>query len=68
MEYFIIDNNGQQAGPFSQDQLVQKAISPETLGWKQHLWWKFRQHNNTGYRKYNTGYKTIGNPENGQNI
>ncbi len=28
MEYFIIDNNGQQAGPFSQDQLVQKAISP----------------------------------------
>lgn len=35
MEYFIIDNNGQQAGPFSQDQLVQKAISPETLIWKQ---------------------------------
>lgn len=35
MEYFIIDNNGQQAGPFSQDQLVQKAISPETLVWKQ---------------------------------
>ena len=35
MEYFIIDNNGQQAGPFSQDQLVQKAISPETLAWKQ---------------------------------
>lgn len=32
---FIIDNNGQQAGPFSQDQLVQKAISPETLVWKQ---------------------------------
>lgn len=35
MEYFIIDNIGQQAGPFSQDQLVQKAISPETLVWKQ---------------------------------
>lgn len=35
MEYFIIDNNGQQTGPFSQDQLVQKAISPETLVWKQ---------------------------------
>ena len=35
MGYFIIDNNGQQAGPFSQDQLVQKAISPETLVWKQ---------------------------------
>lgn len=35
MEYFIIDNNGQQAGPFSQDLLVQKAISPETLVWKQ---------------------------------
>ena len=35
MEYFIIDNNGQQAGPFSQDQLVQKAINPETLVWKQ---------------------------------
>ena len=35
MEYFIIDNNGQQAGPFSQDQLVQKAITPETLVWKQ---------------------------------
>lgn len=35
MEYFIIDNNGQQAGPFSQDQLVQKAISPETSVWKQ---------------------------------
>lgn len=35
MEYFIIDNNGQQAGPFSQDQLIQKAISPETLVWKQ---------------------------------
>lgn len=34
MEYFIIDNNGQQAGPFSQDQLIQKAISPETLVWK----------------------------------
>ena len=37
MEYFIIDNNGQQAGPFSQDQLVQKAISPETLVWKQRM-------------------------------
>lgn len=35
MEYFIIDNNGQQAGPFSQDQLVLKAINPETLVWKQ---------------------------------
>ena len=35
MDFFIIDNNGQQAGPFSQDQLVQKAISPETLVWKQ---------------------------------
>lgn len=35
MEYFIIDNNGQQAGPFSQDELVQKAINPETLVWKQ---------------------------------
>lgn len=31
MEFFIIENNGQQAGPFSQEQLVQKAITPETL-------------------------------------
>ena len=35
MEFFIIDNNGQQAGPFSLDQLAQKAITPETLVWKQ---------------------------------
>ena len=35
MEFFIIDRNGQQAGPFSFDQLVQKGISPETLVWKQ---------------------------------
>ena len=35
MEFFIIDNNGQQAGPFSLDQLVQKGITPETLVWKQ---------------------------------
>jgi len=35
MEYFIIDNNGQQAGPFNPDQLVQKGITPETLVWKQ---------------------------------
>lgn len=35
MEFFIIDRNGQQAGPFSLDQLVQKGISPETLVWKQ---------------------------------
>ena len=35
MEFFIIDHNGQQAGPFSFDQLVQKSISPETLVWKQ---------------------------------
>lgn len=35
MEYFIIDNNGQQAGPFSLDQLAQKAITPETLVWAQ---------------------------------
>ena len=35
MEYFIIDNNGQQAGPFSLDQLAQKAITPETLVWTQ---------------------------------
>lgn len=33
MEYFIIENNGQQAGPFSLEQLVQKAITPETLVW-----------------------------------
>ena len=37
MEYFIIENNGQQAGPFSQEQLVQKAITPETLVWAQGL-------------------------------
>lgn len=35
MEFFIIDHNGQQAGPYSFDQLVQKGISPETLVWKQ---------------------------------
>lgn len=35
MEFFIIDRNGQQAGPFSFDQLIQKGISPETLVWKQ---------------------------------
>lgn len=35
MEFFIINHNGQQAGPFSFDQLVQKGISPETLVWKQ---------------------------------
>ena len=35
MEFFIIEHNGQQAGPFSFDQLVQKGISPETLVWKQ---------------------------------
>lgn len=35
MEFFIIDRNGQQVGPFSFDQLVQKGISPETLVWKQ---------------------------------
>ena len=35
MDFFIIDRNGQQAGPFSFDQLVQKGISPETLVWKQ---------------------------------
>ena len=35
MEFFIIDRNGQQAGPFSFDQLAQKGISPETLVWKQ---------------------------------
>lgn len=37
MEFFIIDRNGQQAGPFSFDQLVQKGISPETLVWKQRM-------------------------------
>ena len=37
MEFFIIDRNGQQAGPFSFDQLVQKGISPETLVWKQDM-------------------------------
>ena len=35
MEYFIIENNGQQAGPFCLEQLVQKAITPETLVWAQ---------------------------------
>ncbi len=35
MEYFIIENNGQQAGPFSLEQLIQKAITPETLVWAQ---------------------------------
>lgn len=35
MEYFIIDNNGQQTGPFSPDQLIQKSITPETLVWAQ---------------------------------
>ena len=35
MEFFIIDHNGQQAGPFGFDQLVQKGISPETMVWKQ---------------------------------
>ena len=35
MEFFIIDHNGQQAGPFSFDQLVQKGINPETLVWRQ---------------------------------
>ena len=35
MEYFIIENNGQQAGPFSLEQLVQKAITPEALVWAQ---------------------------------
>ena len=37
MEYFIIENNGQQAGPFSLEQLVQKAITPETLVWAQDM-------------------------------
>ena len=35
MEYFIIDKNGQQAGPFSIAQLIQQGITPETLVWKQ---------------------------------
>lgn len=35
MEYFIIDNNGKQAGPYSLDQLAQLAITPETLVWAQ---------------------------------
>ncbi len=35
MEYFIIDENNKQAGPFSPDQLAQKAITPETLVWTQ---------------------------------
>ncbi len=35
MEYFIIDKNGQQAGPFSLAQLIQQGITPETLVWKQ---------------------------------
>ena len=34
MEYFIIVN-GQQAGPFSLEQLIQKGITPETLVWTQ---------------------------------
>lgn len=37
MEYFIIDNNGQQAGPFSTNQLIEKRISAETLVWAQGL-------------------------------
>lgn len=37
MEYFIIDNNGQQAGPFSTSQLIEKRISAETLVWAQGL-------------------------------
>ena len=35
MEYFIIDENNQQAGPFSLEQLAEKAITPETLVWAQ---------------------------------
>ncbi len=35
MEYFIIDKNGQQAGPFSLAQLIQQGITPDTLVWKQ---------------------------------
>lgn len=35
MEYFIIDENNKQAGPFSLEQLAQKAITPETLVWAQ---------------------------------
>lgn len=34
MEYFIIEN-GQQTGPFSDNQLAAKRISPDTLVWKQ---------------------------------
>lgn len=34
MEFFIIEN-GQQAGPFSLNQLVEKKISAETLVWAQ---------------------------------
>ena len=34
MEFFIIEN-GQQAGPFSLNQLVEKQISAETLVWAQ---------------------------------
>lgn len=52
MEYFIIDNNGQQAGPFSLDQLAQKGITPETLVWAQGMtdWtpaWKVEELRNT---------------------
>lgn len=35
MEYFIIDENNQQAGPFSLEQLAEKLITPETLVWSQ---------------------------------
>ncbi len=35
MEYFIIDKNGQQAGPFSLAQLIQQGITPDTLVWRQ---------------------------------
>lgn len=35
MEYFIIDENNKQAGPFSPEQLAEKAITPETLVWRQ---------------------------------
>lgn len=35
MEYFIIDENNKQAGPFSLEQLAEKAITPETLVWAQ---------------------------------
>ena len=37
MEYFIIDDHGQQAGPFSTSQLIEKRISAETLVWAQGL-------------------------------